>query len=318
MIYEASVIICSHNPCVEKLERVMSALKEQTVPVTKWELLLIDNASECSLASSIDLGWHPNGRHVHEGKIGLTNARLRAIVEAQSDTLIFVDDDNVLSGNYIKHTLDILGREPKLGAIGGKSLPEFVDRPDPWFFETGIHLGLRDLGDEAKVEYWTDNKDQQNETNRRYPFFAPIGAGLVIRKQAAAVYAKKVVNNRGRLSLGRTGNQLTSGEDNDIVLTLLENGWGVGYFPQLSLTHIIPPNRLSRQYLSRLNYASSRSWVKVLDAHGIRPWKKIHSYSVPLRKAKAFFALRAWDGPASFIAWQGACGKLHAQSELQS
>jgi glycosyltransferase involved in cell wall biosynthesis len=50
-----SVIICTHNPRKDYLERVLKALQEQTLPSESWELLLIDNASDNLLEKKIDL-----------------------------------------------------------------------------------------------------------------------------------------------------------------------------------------------------------------------------------------------------------------------
>lgn len=305
-----SLIICTHNPRSEYLDIVLTSLKSQTLPQSQWELILIDNASDKILALEIDLSWHPSSRHVREEKLGLTNARLRAFREATADILVFVDDDNILDSDYLKNTVEILEQHPNLGAIGGKSLPEFEVQPESWFAEISAPLGLRDLGNEVKVAYW------DKEISRNYPAFAPIGAGLVIRKSAAEIYAQRITNDNVRLALGRTGKQLTSGEDNDIVLTLLDGGYGVGYFPQLQLTHLIPAGRLTKEYLARLNRASSRSWVQVLDVHGIRLWKKIPRWTVILRKIKAFFCYKPWTSPAAYIYWQGACGKLEGQADL--
>ncbi len=305
-----SLIICTHNPRSEYLDRVLTSLKSQTLPRSQWELILIDNASDKILASEIDLSWHSLSRHVREEKLGLTNARLRAFKEATADILVFVDDDNILDKNYLKNTVEILEQHLDLGAIGGKSLPEFEIQPESWFINVGVPLGLRDLGAEVKVAYW------DKETAKTYPAFAPIGAGLIIRKAAAEIYAQRVTSDSVRLALGRTGKQLISGEDNDIVLTFLDAGYGVGYFPQLQLTHLIPAGRLSREYLARLNRASSRSWVQVLDVHGIRLWQKIPRWTVLLRQIKAFFHYQPWTSSAAYIGWQGACGKLEGQANL--
>ncbi len=305
-----SLIICTHNPRPEYIDRVLTSLKSQTLSQSQWELILIDNASNKILDSTIDLSWHYNSRHIREEKLGLTNARLRAIKEAKADILVFVDDDNILNPDYLKNTLEILEQHPNLGAIGGKSLPEFEVQPESWFKNIGVPLGLRNLGNEVKVAYWKD------KTSRHYPEFAPIGAGLVIRKSAAAIYSEKITNDKVRLALGRTGKQLISGEDNDIVLTLLDASYGVGYFPQLKLTHLIPAKRLTKEYLARLNRASSRSWIQVLDVHGIRLWKKIPRWTILLRKIKAFFLYHPWTSPAAYISWQGACGVFEGQADL--
>jgi glycosyltransferase involved in cell wall biosynthesis len=65
-------------------------------------LLLVDNKSNTALSASIDLSWHPNGRHIVEEETGLTPARIKGIKEAHSDLLLFVDDDNCLNENYLE------------------------------------------------------------------------------------------------------------------------------------------------------------------------------------------------------------------------
>src|SRR5688572_8492222 len=98
-----SVIICAHNPRPHYLRRVLEALRAQTLPLEKWELLLVDNASAEPLSGRVDLTWHPNARHIHEMSLGLTHARLRGIVEAGAGLLVFVDDDNVLKIDYLEY-----------------------------------------------------------------------------------------------------------------------------------------------------------------------------------------------------------------------
>ena len=49
-MYEISVIICSHNPRVDFLLRTLDSLRQQTLSLQNWELLLVDNASSQSLA----------------------------------------------------------------------------------------------------------------------------------------------------------------------------------------------------------------------------------------------------------------------------
>lgn len=314
-----SVIICTHNPHFHYISKVLDALKSQTLPQEKWEILLIDNASDRLLSSEINLSWHPNTRHVREEKLGLTAARLRGFKEAVAEIFVFADDDNVLNPDYLKNVVDIFANYPKLGAWGGKTIPEYEIKPESWISEIGGLLGLRDLGDNIKVCYWEETSIQSLDFAKQlkqYPDFSPIGAGLVLRREAAEFYAQQVTGSSTRLALGRTGKQLISGEDNDIVLTVLEGGWGVGYFPQLQLTHLIPSRRLSKNYLAQLNRAMSRSWIQVLDSHEIRPWQKIPRWTVLPRKFRAFFRYKPWKDAISYIRWQGACGTFEGLGAL--
>lgn len=311
MVCSVSVIICTHNPRREYLEEVLAAMAAQTLAKSDWELLIVDNASKEILSNQLDLSWHHQARCIREKTLGLTAARLCGFREAQSDILVFADDDNVLAPDYLEQTLKIFQQHTSLGAIGGKSLPRFEVAPESWLADINPPLGIRDLGDEVKVCSWNSLT-----AKRQYPSFAPIGAGLAIRRVAAAVYANRVTGNQTRLAFGRTGKKLISGEDNDIVMTLLAEGWDVGYFPELRLTHLISAGRLTKEYLARLNRASSRSWVQVLDVHGIRLWPKIPRWSVLLRQTKAFFRYQPWKGAAAYIKWQGACGLFEGQAEL--
>jgi glycosyltransferase involved in cell wall biosynthesis len=74
-----SVVICTHNPRLDYLDRVLAALKSQTLPLPEWELLLIDHAPRDPLANLRNLSWQPNARCVVEEKLGLTSARLREL-----------------------------------------------------------------------------------------------------------------------------------------------------------------------------------------------------------------------------------------------
>src|SRR3954468_24414259 len=115
---DASVIICSHNPRSDYFARVLDRLRNQTLPLHKWELLIIDNASPVSLVTRWDISWHPTGRHVLERELGLTPARRRGIQEASADLIIFVDDDNVLDETYLAEAIKIKQEWPSLGVWG--------------------------------------------------------------------------------------------------------------------------------------------------------------------------------------------------------
>jgi glycosyltransferase involved in cell wall biosynthesis len=93
---QLSVIICTHNPSPDYLERVMDPLKAQTLPKEQWGLLLIDNTSKQPQASSWELLWHPQVRFIPESALGLINARMRGFRKARGQLIVCVDDDNVI------------------------------------------------------------------------------------------------------------------------------------------------------------------------------------------------------------------------------
>ena len=126
---ECSVIICTHNPRADYLQRVLEALRSQTLPQARWELLLVDNASRERLSGAWELFWHSQARILHEPQIGLTHARLRGISESTGDLLVFVDDDNVLAADYLANALALASAWPNLGAFGASISAEFETPP---------------------------------------------------------------------------------------------------------------------------------------------------------------------------------------------
>jgi glycosyltransferase involved in cell wall biosynthesis len=307
-----SVVLPTHNPDSIRLQRTLGALREQTVPSATWELIVVDNASDPPLAGRIDLAWHPAARGVHEQKLGLTSARLRGFAEAAGELLLLVDDDNMLAPDYLAQLTARFAAEPALGALGGRSRPEFEQSPPAWTRAFDGLLALRDLGDISLRAAWRGNGP------REYPCCAPIGAGMALRREGAAAYAAALARDPRRRSLDRRGNQLVSGGDNDLVMTILDAGSDVVYDPALTLTHLIPAQRSSRDYLGRLNRAIARSWVNVLALHGIRPWPQLARGTVPLRCCRSWWRTRAWRGPTQWVRWQGRCGQFEGQADLRA
>jgi len=235
-----SVIVCSHNPRPDYVEKVLNALKAQTLSRERWEFLLIDNASTQLLREIIDLSWHPNARHIREEKLGLTLARLCGIQEAKAEVIVFVDDDNILDLDYLEIVLQIGKEWPILGAWGGQAVPEFKEKPPDWTKPLWGKLAIREF-DQDK---WS-NLINQDETT-------PYGAGLCVRKTVAEKYAELIHTDPKRAKLGRTGKSLSACEDIDLAYTACDIGLGTGIFKDLKLTHLIPPNRLQEEYLLKL------------------------------------------------------------------
>ncbi|MEO0454841.1 MAG: glycosyltransferase [Verrucomicrobiota bacterium] len=306
-----SVIICTHNPREAILERTIHALRCQTFEVNQWEFLIIDNRSDSPIDSSW-VDWHPYGRVIREDKLGLTQARLRGIEEALGAILVWCDDDNILQRNYLERARVLFRQEPSLGLLGGKALPEYEVDPPEWFDDQLAPLACRDLGEDPMRASWDEKAE------RKYPSCSPIGAGLVARRVVCQLWAESISHDNEGAGLGRSGTNLSSGEDNDLVMTALSNRWAVGYDPGLVLQHLIPASRLTESYLAQLAFASSRDWIRVLHRHQVCPWSSIPAWTVPFRETRAWFRRRVWAGPAEYIRWSGDCGHFEGRSMIRS
>jgi glycosyltransferase involved in cell wall biosynthesis len=204
------------------LERVLNALRVQTLPLDRWELLLVDNASDTSLAETWDVTWHPRGRVGLEKTLGLTHARICGIEQSCAGLLVFVDDDNLLAPDFLSRALEIARDWPILGTWGGQCWPDFEVTPDKW-----------------SREYWTP-RDSTHDRWSNLPELSiamPSGGGMCVRRRVAEAYVALLKKDPARRMLGRAGNQLLSADDRDLSLTACDLGLGNGIFPALQLTH---------------------------------------------------------------------------------
>jgi glucosyl-dolichyl phosphate glucuronosyltransferase len=306
-----SVVICAHNPNIDYLNRVLDSLKSQTLSHDFWELLLIDNNSKQSLKDIFDLSWHFKSQVIIEEKLGLIHARVRGVKEAKHEIIISVDDDTPLFPDYLENALNIYLENPQLGIIGGKTIPIFEEEPPKWLNEFYTCLAIRDLGENTII-----SKLDKNAKASSYPDCAPIL--IAPKRECMLKFINYYEQSLAAQSLGRRGQDLASGEDNDINLFIYKEGYALGYFPQLKFYHIIPAKRMSKEYLSRLQYSMNKSWVKVLSIHNIFPWEKISPSTLPLRKAKAWLSYRAWKSDPNYIKWKGACGLFEGLAALDN
>ncbi len=302
-----TVIIPTHNPEPTRLARTLAGLDAQTLLATEWEVLLVDNASAPPVGATA--GGPASLRIVREPQLGLTTARRRGLDEARGEFIVLVDDDNVLAPGYLADVLRLFAAHPKVGALGGKSLPEFAAPPPTWTAEFHALLALRDLGSAPLL---STGLRPTGAINNVYPDFAPIGAGMALRRAAIGPWLAQAASSL----TDRRGAELTSGGDNDIVLSIMQAGWNVGYFPELVLTHLIPAGRLEAGYLARLNRGIQKSWMQVLARYDANPWPPLTAAGAHLRQAKAWFTHRAWSSPAARIRWQGACGHFEGRISL--
>jgi glycosyltransferase involved in cell wall biosynthesis len=246
-----TIVICTHNPRPHYLDKTLDALRSQTLSKSEWELLVIDNASNIPVADKWDISWHPNGRHVSEPQLGVAFARRRGINEAATKLIVFVDDDNILDASYLAEAATISRRYPFIGTWGaGIIIGEYETEPASEYAELLPYLAIRnDPG-----PYWSNV----------YPCVpaTPWGAGLCIRTEVARTYCR-MCDDSEIVITSRRGSELVTGEDNEMAYTACEIGLGCGVFPQLRLTHLIPKERVTREYLLRLCKGTHKSLALV-------------------------------------------------------
>lgn len=227
-----SVVICTRNPRRDYLDRVLWALADQSLPLNQWELLVIDNGSDEQLVGRINLAWHPAARHIREDKLGFSAVRARGILEAKGNILVFVDDDNVLASDYLSQGLALFSRRPDLGAVSGRIVPEYEVAPPAWLSgEYESWIAIRRITKDTSSNFM----DSRSE---------PCSAGMLLRREIGLGWAQACEQTNCPMFLADDSNRPLSGEDVEIVKYAVDQGYTVGMFGCLTLTHLIPSNRV--------------------------------------------------------------------------
>lgn len=242
-----SIIICTYNPNFEYLRRCLSALYnslEHNQNIER-EVLIIDNNSGNQVLQNpeiTELLSKLRAVVLHEKNQGLTFARIKGINSANGAYLVFIDDDNELNLDYFTVGIEIIRNNPFVGAFSGTVNLKY-DNPES-ALETLKYHGLLVKRILSK-DLWS-NIYFNNET-------MPCGAGLWVKNDVAKQYLVNLTKRSQNISFDRVGKgDLSSGGDNDLAMTAIDLGYGMGLFHNLILAHLIPEKRTSLEYLLKL------------------------------------------------------------------
>jgi glycosyltransferase involved in cell wall biosynthesis len=282
---------------MDYLERVLRALDDQSLGKEKWEMVLVDNASQMPLKDAINLKWHPGARIVREDTLGLAAARIRGVEESRTDVLVFVDDDNVLRRDFLDQCQRIASEWPQIGVWGGTLKAEFECPPPDHLVPHLKALALRHVLKANWSNVWNCNAAE------------PLGAGLCVRRQVAVEYCEHYRKTSLRIG-DRTGNNLLSGGDTEIAYVSCRMGMGMGVFPELELVHLIPERRLEEDYLVNIAEGISTSSIVLKYKWGSIVPESPYSLLVILRLLKHCFTKR---GIERRLSWASFKARLAAE-----
>lgn len=265
-----SVVICAYNsaerigPTIEALSRCHADF-----PV---EIILVDNNSTDGTAELAAKMWKETGnrrfnfRTLQEPQPGLAYARHAGVRAASGDIIVFCDDDNWLSEDYLMNAIRIM-QDPTVGAAGGCSTPTRPERIPPWFytFSWGFAVGVP----LSKIAGLPDPPHTERAVTALW------GAGLVVRRNAIEfLYSLPEFP----ALTGRKGGELLSGEDLEISACLACAGYKLLYSDTLLFQHDIAPERLTANYAKRL-FLSFGAGFAALGQYS----KTIEAFEHPLR-----------------------------------
>lgn len=245
-----SVVVCTYNPIDEVLVRALDAILSQDLEPSAWELVVVDNNSHPTVSARPSIAAL-GVRVVAEPEQGLSKARECGVRNTQGSILVFVDDDNVLAPDYLRKVSDIFA-DPRIGVISGAITPEYEAQPPAWLVHFENMLAVRRPPSDSF--FLTETP--------MYSQYFPIGAGMAVRREVIDGYYRSIAEGSTYVS-GRVGTQLSSAEDIDLDFFAISRGYRVGTAACLQLRHIIPVDRTTVDYISRLAVGSTKSAAEV-------------------------------------------------------
>jgi glycosyltransferase involved in cell wall biosynthesis len=234
---DCSVILCCYNG-KQRLRPTLEHLAKQKVEASlKWELIFVDNASTDDSAALAEALWKELGattimRVVRETKPGLIFARKAGVEAANGKYILFCDDDNWLKDDYLQKACELMEQMPNVGAVGGQG------------------IGVADMELPKQWKHWAGDyacgkiMEQSGICEEIRMLF---GAGLVVRKELLnRAFAAPLV------SVGRDGDKLTGGDDQEICYRVMLQGYHLYYDERLVFKHYMPEGRLNEAYHSKM------------------------------------------------------------------
>jgi glycosyltransferase involved in cell wall biosynthesis len=234
-----SIVIPTRNRS-KLLANLINSLEEQNISDFDWEIIIVDNHSTDDTEKIVKLlavSSKNRIKYFRELNIGLHYARHRGIRESNAEVLGFLDDDMLLSKDWIFGAKKLSGGD--YSAVAGRIEPLWADELPPLWIQKKIKngvfplLGILDLGREEKA----------------IPSNLVFGGNFFIKRQL-------ILDLGGFNPDGVPQDQIYLRGDGETGLMKKFEAQGLValYEPKSTVQHIIDKNRLSIKYLCKRSF----------------------------------------------------------------
>ncbi len=153
----------------------LDGLTQQTFDRTKFQVIIVDNASTDNTAAITKrlIKDNPdiNIKYCFEKNKGLSFARNRGIKESESPIISYVDDDVILPPRFVEEVIGFFIKNRDAVGAGGKVIPKYEDGKEPEWISKYL------MGFLGKVDY--GNAILQFDKTMKYP----AGCNMIYKKE---------------------------------------------------------------------------------------------------------------------------------------
>ena len=217
---KASIIIPTFNRS-DVIIRSLETWTTQTLCSDDFEVIVVDNNSTDNSEALIKdfIRSRSNFHYLKELKPGSTNARHAGAKLAQSEVLIFADDDGLFNESCIEEIVNVYQQNIEVVAVAGKIDIAWDKTPPGWIAPYEFMLGKLNYGNEVLV-----------------------GTDLYLNGGLFSI-KKSIFEELGGFNPDLVGNYLVGDGDTGLVIKLHRQKRLIGWTPYASMQHLQFVNR---------------------------------------------------------------------------
>uniref|UniRef100_UPI0040572236 glycosyltransferase family 2 protein n=1 Tax=Alistipes sp. TaxID=1872444 RepID=UPI0040572236 len=234
---DLSIIIATYNNA-KSLERTLESVAKQDADCGVWECVIVNNNSTddtaLRVASFTKSHSNLNIRLVDEPQQGLSHARNRGIAESQGEILAFIDDDETVNEGFVSAYIDLFHNHGAFAAAGvvkacyDSQRPKWMSHYTEKMIANPIDLGKNIVTITSTI--------------------TPAGGNMAFNREVFNLYGGFDID------LGRKGNKLFGGEENELFDRLRNLGERIYYTPKAIVYHHIADRKLTPEHFEKLSY----------------------------------------------------------------
>ena len=237
-----SIIIPTVNRAALLLQTLQS-IADLNTDVALFEVIVVDNCSCDNTKQTVEAFKLKNQNlsvfYFFEEIPGLLSARHKGFFEAKGDILAFIDDDVILTQNWLNAIIETLNVRTDISLLTGPTLPKYEEIPPVWldYFWTedirGKHCG------------WLSLMDFGNQIKEIDAIFV-WGLNFIIRKES-------LISLQGFNPDNVPANyQIFQGDgETGLAIKAKKNNFKALYNPEVKLYHVVPRERLTHEYFEK-------------------------------------------------------------------